>query len=313
MKEGKGVIRHFDKSNYHLPFNYIRHIYEDNEGVFWLATKGGGVIRWRLQFSEEGAQSGNAPSAASKSSYKQFTMEDTTDNFTYAVYEDDYSKLWIPSDKGLMQMDKASFRVRTFTTEDYCRTTSLIFRLITRQRTALCILAGCILDHLSSQGVCRQRRQFNPYTFTGYYVLEEGADKMADKTQLLQQGGAITIRPGDKFFELHFTLLDYEDTDKHRYAYQIEGYSDNWNYIDENSIRITNLPYGNYTLRIQGRTAAMAGRSGNYRWRSVSQSLLPAMVVHCCCRPFGGRHPGCRAVADQRAGKWERTPGSGST
>ncbi|MCB0546122.1 MAG: hypothetical protein KDD19_00955, partial [Phaeodactylibacter sp.] len=95
-----------------------------------------------------------------------------------------------------------------------------------------------------------------PMAFTGYYVLEEGADKMADKTQLLQQGGAITIRPGDKFFELHFTLLDYEDTDKHRYAYQIEGYSDNWNYIDENSIRITNLPYGNYTLRIQGQNSS---------------------------------------------------------
>ncbi|MCB9348835.1 MAG: hypothetical protein H6573_15205 [Lewinellaceae bacterium] len=75
---------------------------------------------------------------------------------------------------------------------------------------------------------------------------------MTDKTELLQQTDAITIRPSDKFLELHFTLLDYDDSKQHRYSYQIEGYSDNWRIINENFLRITKLPYGNYTLRVRG-------------------------------------------------------------
>ncbi|MCB9277260.1 MAG: response regulator, partial [Lewinellaceae bacterium] len=231
-----------------LPFNHIRHIHEDEEGAFWLASKGGGVIRWRPQLSQ-----GEAPS-----SYQQFTTKDgLADNFTYAVYEDDYGKLWIPSDKGLMQMDKASFRTRTFTTDDGLSHNEFNFSAHYQARDGTLYfggLGGLIAFH--PRVFTEEKANHTPLAFTNYYVLEEGADKMADKTQLLQAGGAIIIQPGDKFFELHFALLDFDAPEQHRYAYQIQGYSDSWNYTNENFIRITNLPFGKYTLEIQGQNSS---------------------------------------------------------
>lgn len=43
----EGVIRHFSKDSGDLPFDYIRHFHEAENGDFWLATKGGGLIHWK--------------------------------------------------------------------------------------------------------------------------------------------------------------------------------------------------------------------------------------------------------------------------
>ncbi|MEZ4966503.1 MAG: ATP-binding protein [Saprospiraceae bacterium] len=265
LNEKEGVLRHYHKENGALPFNHIRHIYEDKDGGFWLATKGGGVIRWQVPFPE-----------GRKSSYRQFTTDDgLADNFTYAVYEDDYGKLWIPSDKGLMQMDKTTFRIRTFTTADGLPHNEFNAASHYKGKDGTLYfggLGGLIAFH---PRVFAEEDAFSaPMAFIRYFVQEEDADKMTDKTQWLRDNNAVRIEPGDKFFELHFALLDFEQNNRHRYAYQIEGYSDNWNYIDENYIRITHLPYGDFRLRIRGQNSS--------RGWSAQELSLDIRVV----RPF---------------------------
>lgn len=254
LQEHKGVIQHFDKSKDDLPFNYIRHIYEDEEGFFWLATKGGGVIQWHHGLLEEAEPAGKAY----KNSYRQFTTEDgLANNFTYAVYEDDFGKLWIPSDKGLMQVDKESFQVRTFTTDDGLPHNEFNFTSHYQSKDGTLYFGG--LDGLISfhpKTFANKNANATPMAIIGYFVLEEGTNKMVDKTKLLQEGNGLTIHPNDKFIELYFTLLDFDDTEKHQYAYQIGGYSSSWHYPNENFIRITNLPYGKYTLRIKGQNSS---------------------------------------------------------
>jgi len=243
MEEQAGIVRQYDMASGDLPFNDIRHIHEDKAGVFWLATKGGGIIRWR-------------PATAGKrlSESRQFTTADgLSDNYTYAVYEDDYGKLWIPSDKGLMWIDKASFRIRTFLREDGLPHIEFNHTAHYQARDGTLYFGGLGgLIALHPKDFAAEQTNTTPLGFTGYYLLESGAAQTADKTKTLLQSDVITIRPGDKFFELHFNLLDYAPPGRHRYAYQITGYSDNWNYIGENFVRITNLPYGHYTLRIRG-------------------------------------------------------------
>lgn len=66
-----------------------------------------------------------------------------------------------------------------------------------------------------------------------------------DKTSELIQNYEITILPNDRFFQLRFALLTYEEVENIRYAYKIEGVDEEWNEQKENSIRLSRLPYGN--------------------------------------------------------------------
>jgi two-component sensor histidine kinase len=47
-------------------------------------------------------------------------------------------------------------------------------------------------------------------------------------------------------------LLDFENI-RHQYAFKIEGVDSEWNFVNENSIRLSGLPYGNYTLVVKGK------------------------------------------------------------
>lgn len=244
MQETEGVVRQFDMATGDLPFNNIRHICEDKEGVFWLATKGGGVLRWHPAL--HGQQPGKC---------RQFTIaEGLSDNATYAVYEDDYGKLWIPSDKGLMCMDKATLRIRVFLQEDGLLHNEFNHTAHHQAKDGTLYFGGLGgLIALNPADFAEKTDSKVPLEFSACYVLESGSDEMTDKTEALQTSRAITMRPGDKFLEFHFNLLDFDNPARHRYAYQIKGYSDNWNQLEGSFIRITNLPYGRYTLKIQGR------------------------------------------------------------
>ena len=95
MTKEKGIINQYGKSvngkNY-LPAKDFHHLYYDEEGIFWLATGDGGLIRWN----------GN-------DEYQQYTIADgLSSNVLHAIYEDDYDFLWISSENGIIQFNKST-------------------------------------------------------------------------------------------------------------------------------------------------------------------------------------------------------------
>jgi len=243
VDENQGILQHFNAPE-SLPFLHIRHIYEDKQGIFWLATKGGGLIQWQPDLNEP-----------SSSKSKQFTSsEGLSNNNLYAVYEDEYNRLWIPSDKGLMCMDKTTHQVRTYLTEDGLPHNEFNQSSHFKAKDGTLYfggLGGLISFHPDDIGL--ELEDKTPLEITAFFLLEGEAETMTDKTKLLRETHEIIMKPTDKLFELQFGLLDYQSPEKHSYAYQIEGYTNYWQQINQNFIRITNLPYGDYILRIKGK------------------------------------------------------------
>ena len=256
-KENKAIVQHYDKASEDLPHNYIRHIHEDKDGIFWLATKGGGIVAWCPPPSYvTKKERKNLPFfKKTEKKYRQFTTEDgLSHNYTYAVYEDEYNKLWIPSDYGLMHMDKTSLRVRTFTMDDGLPHNEFN-QTAHYQSSDGTLYFGGLGGMISFHPRVFEDEDYNSTSLviTACYALNDRSDEMVDHTASVQKKKIIDISPSDKLIELHFTLLDLKDVKQHRYAYQIEGeYNDNWNHIEESYLRIANLPYGNYTLKIKG-------------------------------------------------------------
>jgi signal transduction histidine kinase/DNA-binding response OmpR family regulator/ligand-binding sensor domain-containing protein len=238
MNETQGVIKHFCTENGDLPFNQIQHIHEDKEGIFWLSTRGSGIIRWNVKSFD----------------YQHITTKDGLANdYIYSIYEDDNDYLWMSSDEGLIRMNKSNFQTRTYTTKDGLPHNEFNFTSHYKTKDGTLYfggLGGLISFH--PKAFIEDASSQTPLAFTKIYVLEGEAEKPTDRTRLSNQSNSIIIHPTDKLIELEFALLNFGNPDAHNYAYKIEGYTKHWTYSNENYIRITNLPYGNYTLKVKG-------------------------------------------------------------
>ena len=56
----------------------------------------------------------------------------------------------------------------------------------------------------------------------------------------------------DRFFEFDFALLDFNQPEKNRYSYLLEGYTKDWSPpFSENFVRFNDVPSGNYTFKLK--------------------------------------------------------------
>ncbi|MEM9686634.1 MAG: ATP-binding protein, partial [Bacteroidota bacterium] len=260
LEPGKGITARYAKTEntpYHIPYDHLLHFHRDEENILWLATQGGGLIRLDPQNGD----------------YRQFTTADgLSDNTIYAVYEDDYSKLWLPSNYGLMQFDKKNHKVNTylkgdgiaheeFNTASHYRTTD--------GRLYFGGLAGVIAFY--PQDFVTEASTAAPLHMTNCQILHKKTGAFTDKTQTVLNIGKLELAPSENSFILTFALLNYENAQKNSYAYTIEGLDKEWTTIQENRLRINTLPYGNYTLYIKGQ--------GIQGVQAANQLAIP-IVVH---------------------------------
>lgn len=241
-----GILAHYHtnaKGEFHLPHNIIAHLYEDKEGAFWLASKGGGLIHWHPK----------------KGTIDQFTTKNgLSDNVLYAIYPDDYNQLWLPSNHGLMRFDRSSKEALHYLVEDGLP--SLEFNTISHFKAKddtlyFGGLQGCIGFH--PKDFIPQKSDY-PLLITGFQ--KRGYD---DKIQIenyakINQDKIIILHPKDKSFELTFALLDFKNIKDNLYAYKIEGYDQNWQYTQNSIIKLNTLPYGTYQLYIKAQASGKA-------------------------------------------------------
>lgn len=235
--------------------------YADTGGVLWLATNGEGLYRWDKKAN----------------TFQQFNIADGfPSDVLYRIEPDAYGNLWISSDYGLIRFNKKTFSVNTYTTADgisnneFNRTSS--FRA-TDGRLFFGGLDGITAfdpkDFVTDTGSLNV-----PLRVTAFNQFIGSENKLINKTAALLADPQITLAPNDQFFTLEFQLLDFAKDESQHYAYKITGVDKDWNYISENSIRISGLPYGKFTLHVKAQN-----REGAW---SKSELSIPLLVL----KPF---------------------------
>ena len=251
------IIGHISSANSELPFDEILHIAQDRTGIFWLGTKGGGLIRWNFQ----------------KNTFRQFTTKTGLSNNTiYAVYPDKYGKLWLPSNYGLMCFDRKNFETIVYSVQNGIPHEEFnTFSHYQGEDGMLYFggLNGVVKFHPKDMQTYLKTE--TPLYLLRAEVLGEDEKGWLNKTEHFQSENVITLYPDDRVLNLEVALLDYERPLENRYAYKIKGFQDKWIYTAGHRITITKPDYGDYTLQIKGR-----GASGTWSKEILSIPLLVA-------------------------------------
>ncbi len=234
----------------------ITHFYREGS-IFWMATLDDGLIRWN--------QNSN--------SLDQFSIDNGfLDNRITAVYPDDNGFLWLPTYKGLIRFDKKNHTTFTFLESDGLSHEEFNQESHYQHTDGRLFFGGLNgINIFNPDSIKISDQKHAPLHLTGYYELESQSGILLDKTSELLKREKIEIAPSISSFRIHFALLNYDHSDKNRYAYRIKGFEEGWNFQKENYVRINSLPYGKYTLEIKAQD--YTGRWSKY------QLSIPVRIV----------------------------------
>lgn len=235
-----------------IPHSYIHHLHVDDAGLFWLATRGGGLVRLNPK----------------DHSYKQYTKQQgLSHNLLYSILEDDFGKLWISSNYGLMRFDKETEAIQLYLAQDGLIGEEFNLKSAYKDSQGRLFFGGIDgILFLNPQDFLRDTAYSPPLHILRYEQFDGKKQTVVDRTQELQKLQRIQLAPNDAFFILDLALLDYSQPEQNRFAYRIEGLDQDWNYLSGHRLRINRLPAGSYTLRLKAR-----GQNG--RWSSQERAL----------------------------------------
>ncbi|HTJ53476.1 MAG TPA: triple tyrosine motif-containing protein, partial [Cyclobacteriaceae bacterium] len=81
-------------------------------------------------------------------------------------------------------------------------------------------------------------------------------DKSGLLTKSIAKSKSITLQPNQNVFSVEFACLEYKFPKKNKYQYYLEGFDNDWNEAnDSRTATYTNLPPGEYTLKVKASNA----------------------------------------------------------
>lgn len=204
---------------------------EDKQGVIWLGTFGGGLNRFDAAtggFSVYGTAAG------------------LPDEVIYVVAPDKQNRLWLTTDRGLVCFDPEGQKSFTYTMKDGLTTNEFVqngFYNAGNDQFYFSNASSCVHVDAGSTGwpVFTGRP-----AITGLHV---------NNTEHARSDSLLLLRPDERDIAVSFATVSYRYQEKISYSYKLDGYDTAW--IEPPAgIRYasyTNLPYGDYTLRIRCR------------------------------------------------------------
>lgn len=238
---GKGYFIHYqnninDKSS--LSSGGVEAIYEDKENRFWVGTQNGLDL-----FNRENG------------TCKLFTKANgLPNNSICGIIGDTHGILWISTYKGFARFDPESDSCRNYDVTDGLQGYQF-------NRGALCITPSGELAFGGTNGF----NIFNPdsikdnpfapqITFVDFMLFNKSVPigKNSVLKKHINQTEVITLHHKQSVFSFEFVALNYTHPEKNNYAYMLEGFEKNWNYVgSKREATYTNLDPGEYIFRVR--------------------------------------------------------------
>ena len=226
---------------------------EDKQGRLWAISNSGGLFlynkvedRFEYQnrkihlpdvqtFSIEGDAFGNIWVALNKAlAYITWKSQDAEDlrNITYFTSEDGLGEVKFSADASYQFGKEIFFGGRT---GFFSFTPSPLMGMKHHKKNSKLIITDLLIDDVS-------------FAMLDSVLKSDISKEMPHYTQ------EITIPAKVKKFDIEFALLTYGNASKNVYAYQLEGYDEDWKYCkpDVHKATFQNLSSGTYRLRLKG-------------------------------------------------------------
>ena len=216
-----------------LSDNYVMSIFEDSRGKLWIGTMSGI----------------NLFDSATGTFHQYHTKDGLPNEYIYAILEDDQGFLWISTNLGLSRFDPRSETFRNYDVHDGLQSNEFNIGAAFRSPGGQLFFGGINGVTAFYPENIRENPFQPPVVLTS--ISQHGNQLMSPAAAEGLQ--SLMIRWPDNLFEFEFTALSYSRPERNQFAYYLEGFDEDWNYIGtRHNGQYTNLPGKTYTLHIKG-------------------------------------------------------------
>ncbi|MGI8634300.1 MAG: ATP-binding protein, partial [Segetibacter sp.] len=193
-----------------------------------------------------------------------FTKKDgLPSDIIYAVRQDNNGNMWISTNSGLSMYDPVKRKFENFTTEDGLQAEEFKPHSAFKSRNGTLYFGGLNGFNSFDPNQIVKDKGFSPLAITSFEVfnkelpIAKSADDPSPLKEDISYTKDITLSYDQSVISLDYAALDFSPADKKEYAYILEGFDNDWNYVQSrNSTTYTNLPPGNYNFKVKYKNAA---------------------------------------------------------
>ncbi len=233
-KEGK-VSKIISHSGFRADLNTdsILTITEDSKGFMWFGTRGG-----LIQFNR------------STSQLKYFREKNGLANqMVKAIQEDNNGDLWLSTNKGISKFNPDDELFKNYDMADGVQGNEFSPNVSLKCKDGMLIFGGKNSFNSFYPDDIHDNSFIPPVYLTN--ISQNGIPILYDTA--IEELKEVTFQWYENSFDFTFTALNFNQPEDNYYAYKLVGFEDYWNYPENNPVgHYTNLPSGNYTLRLKG-------------------------------------------------------------
>jgi signal transduction histidine kinase/ligand-binding sensor domain-containing protein/DNA-binding response OmpR family regulator len=233
----------------------VRSIHEDRQGRFWIGTEGGGLLLLNRGTGK----------------FIRFTeAEGLCSNSILNMLEDSHGNLWISTFNGLAKFDPQTRVFTNFSQSDGLQSNQFNYNAARKLPSGELMFGGIKGFNIFYPDSVYTTTQPVQVWLTGVKIsntpIEENASYITKRTE--DRIEAITLPFNKAVLSIDFVALHYAAPDKISYAYYLEGWDKQWNFVGKaRTANYTRLNEGLYTFRIKATDAAG-------EWLSQEQQLI---------------------------------------
>lgn len=265
-------------------YNQIYSIYPENDSILWIGMRGNGVIRLNTQteayqlisFDKNGIAPMNDILCIHQDKnkiiwvgssygltrltllpngeydYKNFNENEGLPNNTiHGIAEDPQGNLWLSSNTGIILFDSHKNTFRNLNHKTGLKVIEFSDNAYFQDSTKKRYFFGGVDGIVWIENGEKKRKDFIPdifFTklriFNKDYNISEFEKSKGNKRE-------IVLKHDQNFFAVSFVAMDFINGENSKYSYKLENFSNVWMDTRSNEAQFTNIPPGNYILRVK--------------------------------------------------------------
>lgn len=300
----------FEKSKKSLSNNIVYSIINDDANHLWIATRGGGLNRFNKKtetfetFRFSSNNSGFISSDDVLCLYKdklgylwagtsmglnklirydkgipvftRFTEKEGMPNNTiHGILEDKEHNLWLSTNKGIAKLvkDRSSYRIISYYQKDGLLNNEFSDGAFYESPYTHQLYFGGISGFNVFNPMEITHSTYMPSLLLDAFYVDNVNTNLSDYLKSKKDGETLILSYKNKSFSFRFIPLDYLSGSKCEISYLLDGYQKDWIHLGtSNTIVFTNLPKGDYTLKVK---CSNADKMWDDNYYSLTIKMLP--------------------------------------